>query len=265
MPFTVSHVIAVLPLATPRFRGRLVPSGLVIGAMIPDWPYFFPPRGTSGWTHAAYGPVSIDLLLGLAAVALWVWLIRSPMLDLAPTWLRTRLGDLPTPSRTSVVWWLTAALSVIIGALTHVTWDTFTHPNRWGTTHLPALTEVFVGPLPLYKWLQYGSSVLGMAGIVTVLSVWWRRAAHRSAAPTTWSPRARHLAWAVLVLAPATTALLSVLVPGWRYGDGFDERTIVRAVFRSFTAAGIALLTVCAVWWSVRRSGVRRRRPQPGR
>lgn len=55
MPFTISHAVAVLPLTSARWRRWLVPSALVIGAMIPDWPYFFPSFADAGSTHAATG------------------------------------------------------------------------------------------------------------------------------------------------------------------------------------------------------------------
>ncbi|MEE2045837.1 DUF4184 family protein, partial [Nocardiopsis tropica] len=38
MPFTLSHVAAVLPLA----RTRLPPAALVVGSVVPDLPYYLP-------------------------------------------------------------------------------------------------------------------------------------------------------------------------------------------------------------------------------
>ena len=105
--------------------------------------------GGSGWTHAASGPVTIDLALGLLVLVLWQLLMRRPLVDLAPAHLRERV---PLPRRLDRAHVVGAAVSVVVGALTHVVWDTFTHRDRWGTTHLPVLTEA-LGPLPVYKWL----------------------------------------------------------------------------------------------------------------
>ncbi len=55
MPFTVSHVAAVLPLAVGRSGRTLVPTALVIGSIVPDLPYFVPPYRGSDWTHPRTG------------------------------------------------------------------------------------------------------------------------------------------------------------------------------------------------------------------
>lgn len=168
MPFTVSHAVAVLPLATGRPGRELWPAALVIGSMVPDLPYFVPPHRGSNWSHAASGPVTIDLALGLLVFALWVLVLRRPLVDLAPRWLADRL---PPPRSPSAVGWVQAGVSVVIGALTHVVWDSFTHPRRWGTDHLATLNRG-LGPLPAYEWLQYGSGVLGLLAL-TVWTVLW--------------------------------------------------------------------------------------------
>lgn len=53
---------------------------------------------------------------------------------------------------------------VVIGASTHVFWDSFTHANRWGTRLLPGLSEpVFQlagSEIPGFKMLQYGSTLV---------------------------------------------------------------------------------------------------------
>lgn len=137
MPFTVSHALAVLPLAAGRPGRRLVPAALVIGSMVPDLPYFVPPHRGSGWSHAATGPVTIDLVLGSLVFAGWRLVVRQPLVDLAPGWLA---GRLPTAGLTPRIWgW--AALSVVLGSITHVVWDTFTHRDRWGTNHVGVLND----------------------------------------------------------------------------------------------------------------------------
>ncbi len=63
-----------------------------------------------------------------------------------------------------------------MGSFSHITWDAFTHEggvvvNLWsGFSH-----EIGPGVLPVYRWLQYGCSVFGMA----LLGVWAHRASQR--------------------------------------------------------------------------------------
>ena len=62
------------------------------------------------------------------------------------------------------------ALAALLGALSHVAWDAFTHANGWAVAHLPVLGgEASLGwPLGMrwYKVLQHASSVVGMAVVV---------------------------------------------------------------------------------------------------
>ena len=53
---------------------------------------------------------------------------------------------------------LLLVVSLLLGVVSHIVWDLFTHEARWGTTAIPALAAEW-GPLPGYKWLQHGSSV----------------------------------------------------------------------------------------------------------
>ena len=96
MPFTISHAAAVLPLATGRPGRVLVPAALVIGSMVPDLPYFIPPYRGGSWSHAASGPVTIDLVLGLVVLVVWQLLLYRPLVDFAP-----RLGGRTTAGTTT--------------------------------------------------------------------------------------------------------------------------------------------------------------------
>ena len=238
MPFTVSHAVAVLPLVRDR---RLVPAALVIGSWVPDLPYFVPFLGGSGWTHAASGPVTIDLALGLLVLALWQLLLRRPLTDLAPDGLRERV---PPPRRLDRASVLGAAVSVVLGAMTHVVWDTLTHRARWGTTHLPALSAA-LGPLPVYKWLQFASGLLGLLGVVVWLALWFCRAP-RQPVPSRVRPAVRRAVWGgvvvVVVLAAVVVAVTELAVARSL------EATALAVVTRSMGAGAAATTLVCLVW-----------------
>ena len=143
MPFTFSHPAAILPLLPLR----LVPSALVIGSMTPDLPYYVPGQPiSSADTHAAGGIIGLDLALGALVFAVWHVLLAPTLVALAPAALRDRLApDLPVPARRYVGGPVAVALvlvSLAAGAATHVLWDAFTHPGRWGTDRIAWLTEM---------------------------------------------------------------------------------------------------------------------------
>lgn len=238
MPFTISHAVAVLPLARNR---RLVPAALVIGAWVPDLPYFVPLLGGSDRTHAAYGPVTVDLVLGLLVVALWQLVLRRPLVDLSPAWLRERV---PPPRRLDAAYGLGAAASVVLGATTHVVWDTFTHHDRWGTRHV-ALLNAMLGPLPVYKWAQLASGALGLLGLVVWSVLWLRRASPRPVRGRV-RPTVRRGVWVGVI----AVALLVAAVVAWgplAAGRSL-EATAFAVVTRSMGAAGAAVVVVCVAW-----------------
>src|SRR5438105_7713510 len=77
MPFTLAHPAAILPLRGLRYL-RTAP--LIIGAMIPDLPYYVPARfGHFGpETHSVTGSFTTCMVLGYATLGC-VFLLRRPL------------------------------------------------------------------------------------------------------------------------------------------------------------------------------------------
>lgn len=133
-------------------------------------------------------------------------------------------------------------MAVIVGAATHVGWDEFTHPGRFGTEHIPALAAEYpspIGPLAGFRWAQYAS---GVVGLLVLVWVGWRQAV--VAAP----PR-RHVLLARW--APAVTALAAVVAVALRLlpsglGAGLSARALAFEVITASISGGcLALLALC--------------------
>ncbi|WP_414507833.1 DUF4184 family protein [Streptomyces sp. NEAU-L66] len=177
MPFTLSHAAAVLPAVrrTGAARGPLVASALVAGTFAPDMTYYADTLVPGGMafgevTHSLTGVLTVDVLVTVALVGGWL-LVREPLTALLPrawrgpvhTFLRGRPWRPRGPREVAVLvgWFL---VSAVLGAATHVVWDAFTHPGRWGTRLVPGLDGV-VGGLPVYTYVQYGTSALAPAAM----------------------------------------------------------------------------------------------------
>ncbi|MFE2880005.1 DUF4184 family protein [Streptomyces roseus] len=191
MPFTLSHAAAVLPAVrrAGRARGPLIASALVLGSFAPDTFYFADAVVSGVWTYGAFahslpGVFTADAVLTAALAACWL-LLREPLVALLP---RRRQGRMYAfvrgedwrgrgPARIAPWFYLSA----VAGSLTHVFWDSFTHPHRWGTDALPVLGEPFAHGLPLYTYVQYGTSALAACALLwfTVTAV--RRLPDRAA------------------------------------------------------------------------------------
>jgi Domain of unknown function (DUF4184) len=168
MPFTLAHPAAVLPLR--HLRGlRTAP--LVIGAMVPDTPYYLPASHRLGFdTHSLTGSYTIDLPLGIVLLACAL-LLREPLTALLPARARWLCLHALEPFRRSAREWLLAPLAVLIGVCTHLLWDSFTHGDGWIVRHVPALRRIVtIGAynLEVCHVLQYLSSAVGLA-----IVLWW--------------------------------------------------------------------------------------------
>jgi Domain of unknown function (DUF4184) len=172
MPFTLAHPAAVLPLRGLRYL-RSAP--LILGAMIPDLPYYVPTdlgRRLIPETHTFAGSLSIDLVLGYASLVA-VFVLRAPLTALLPARARWLCLNALAPFGRSREWAF-AALAIIAGVWTHLLWDSFTHSEGWVVRRVEALSApVTIGPYTteLCHVLQYVSSVLGLV----VMAVWYAR------------------------------------------------------------------------------------------
>ncbi|MFE8016578.1 DUF4184 family protein [Streptomyces antibioticus] len=179
MPFTLSHAAAVLPgvRTDGTGRGRLVPAVLVAGSFAPDLTYYAASVLDDAMrfgdvTHSFVGVFTVDVLIAVALVGLWL-LVREPLVALLPRARQGRTAALTRCGRprarvspSTALWWY---VSAVLGALTHVVWDAFTHLDRWGMRLFPVLGETIAGS-PLYWYLQYGGSAVAAVVIAVFLT-----------------------------------------------------------------------------------------------
>jgi hypothetical protein len=252
VPFTVSHVAAVLPGA----RSALPAAALVVGAMAPDIPYFLPRGPWSLPTHTVGGIVLWAPLLGLVVVLAWYLLLVRAAYAWAPGQLRQRLPE-PVTVRGrfgSVRAGVLVYVALVIGAATHVVWDAFTHNDGWVVERVPALMrsiEWLPGDLAVYRWAQYASSVVGMAILLWWMARWWRTTPARDTGATVEVSDAAR--WAV-VATVTTAGLVAAAYASGPYLVGEEALNLRRAVFKAITVGGaVAVLAVLlvAIGWTV--------------
>jgi hypothetical protein len=224
MPLSPGHPAVVLPLQ----RLGLPLSGLVVGAVAPDLPVFLPVGVSYATTHSAAG-LGADVLIGVALLGLWDVLVRDAVVDLASA-LRIRA---PARARLSARGWLLAPLAVAVGAATHVLWDSLTHDYGF-VVHEVALLGEEVGALPLYRWLQHVSTIVGSAVVAAYCLVRLRRQPVH--------PRPASVRRPGLWLVPVPTVGVAV---------GIAARDIEAGV----GAALLAVLVTAVVWRGARRAG----------
>jgi uncharacterized protein DUF4184 len=209
MPFTVSHAAAVLPLHRLG-QGRLPMTALMIGSMAPDFGYFFAHDASRALTHSFASLPVFSLPAGLLVWLFYVVMLEKATITLLPDRWHTRFAhtDALTPRLL-----LRACVAIVLGAVTHLLWDAFTHRGTFVTDAWPALRGTTPGFswMPIYHLLHGLSSVVGL-----VILVIWLRHLHRQPArslirPYEISERARVRANALLLAAALAGALLEWL------------------------------------------------------
>lgn len=165
MPFTFSHPAIVLPLTfLPRQWFSL--TGLVIGSLTPDFEYFLRMRIQSDYSHTVSGLFWFDLPLGILLAFIFHNIVRDNLFDNLPTILKSRLTKFKQFDWNNYFKknWLVVAISVLIGAASHIFWDSFTHDHGYFVQTIPVLTntvDILGRQVPTLKILQHSSTLLG--------------------------------------------------------------------------------------------------------
>ncbi|MET0434617.1 MAG: DUF4184 family protein [Cellulomonas sp.] len=263
MPFTLAHPAAVLPLA----RRPLVPAALVAGSLAPDVPYFLPlPRSAESWyepfvnattTHAWPGALTVAVPTAAALLGLW-WLVRAPLRALLatgpgePGGSGARGGSGPGSTWRAATW---LVVSLVLGVLTHVVWDAFTHGDGALVQRVDWLREPLVSGVPAARVLQHLSTAAGLL----VLALWagrqllaWRRTGGRPVLG-----RLQVVGVGAVVAAGIGGAVVGVL---GATGSG-PEGVLSAGAKDGGTAFVLAVFVVAAAWWLGRVARARTARP----
>lgn len=174
MPFTFSHPAIVLPLAyLPRQWFSL--TGLIIGSLTPDFEYFLRMNVKSNYSHTIEGLFWFDLPLGLLLAFLFHNIVRNSLFDNLPTFLKLRFSAFR-----KFDWnghfkknWLVVIISILIGAASHILWDSFTHDHGYFVQTIPTLqnsVDFLGGQIPIFKILQHSSTIIG--GLVIAFAIY---------------------------------------------------------------------------------------------
>lgn len=248
MPCIVpSHQAPVLPLKLwkPHWFSGLA---LCLGTVVPDLVFILRVDNDSTLSHG----LAAQLYLTVPLVLLGHWLVTAllvpgllPFLPGGGPGYLHELASLRPPRSARDV--LVISTSGLIGGLTHILLDGFTHPvsgGGWAVALLPFLSRpvpYFGGPVPFYDALQLWLSVaLG----AYALGLWWRIAQDRrlwrwrGIAPVAVSPAP--------VAARRAFAVWLVACAGAGFATGFKLRPGAEAGLAAELAAygAIAFLTV---------------------
>jgi hypothetical protein len=259
MPFTPAHVAAALPFR----RSRLIWSALIVGTIAPDLEYYVRLNADGRYGHTLAGTFLVTLPLAFGTLWLFHRFVKEPFVELMPDGLRRRLTvylggfGFGGAARFSLI-----IAPLLVGIVTHLVWDSFTHPNGWPVLHWATLRHrvhmPLIGGVPVYKILQHASTLLGIAILLVWLLAWYRTAEVCSASPGRsqdgW-PKRKSLTLLAMAGIAAVGALTRALA-----GTGIPSSRV--AIPRFLGPFVVTLIAI--VWWEFVVLGILRskRRPQ---
>jgi hypothetical protein len=243
MPFTLAHPAVVVPIARAAPRWFVLPA-LVIGSMSPDFEYFVYLRPERTIGHDLVGIPLLCVPSGYVVYWLFEYVAKRPMMLLMPRTIRDRLWPLcqgPARENLGVI-----VLSLGLGAFSHIAWDAFTHQDGWVVTRTPVLGMMLGDRLPLYKLLQYGSTIVGLS----LLGYWSLRWLRRQESIAHHEPEMRNGSRVTIVLSMFLIASGFATLMSQRgfetSGIGDSYRLGVRFVIAFLSSSCVTMLAYCA-------------------
>lgn len=160
MPFTFSHPAIILPFLKNK---KLSATGLIVGAMSPDFEYFFRMKMQGDIGHTFLGMFLVDIPLGILVAFIFHELIKRPLIDNLPSFFKERVTVLYEMN------WLSyfksnahiVMVSLLLGVISHIFWDAFTHETGYFVQRISFLNSKLLG-IPFYKITQHLSSLIGI-------------------------------------------------------------------------------------------------------
>ncbi|MGN6419557.1 MAG: DUF4184 family protein [Pseudobacter sp.] len=242
MPFTFSHIVAVLPFRknTPQLFSM---PALIIGSMVPDFEYFLRMTLYGHYGHTLPGIISFDLPVGILLYLVYHLIVRRPLTLHLPGFLYRK-----SAGAENIRWlpyfkkkWYLVLFSVLTGTLTHLVWDGFTHDEEYIVAgYFPLLLQtVTAGPFkfPLHFLLQMISSIAGLLILLIYII-------KLPSSPSVHTPSSNAVArfWSAVLL-------LAIIIFVLRLATGIpQEKFAAQLLVVSISAGLFSLVLVCSFY-----------------
>lgn len=177
MPWTASHIAAVVPLRR-WCPAQLSFFGLAVGSMTPDLGYYLGLHGLASAAHTLAG-FALNLPAGVLLAAL-AWSLRGLLVMPLPQPHREalRIAFVAASADFTRRRMLALGGSILLGAATHVAWDSFTHATGLPVRHSDVLRSDLLQAVgmaaPAYALLQHASTLFGIVVLAIVYRAWLR-------------------------------------------------------------------------------------------
>lgn len=161
MPFTFAHPAFVIPLLRQK-KIRFSATGLIVGSIAPDFESFLKFGGQKTFSHTWLGMFWFDLPMAFFIALVFHLFIRDAFIDNLPGPIQKRFinyrgFDFLDFCRKNT---LTFVFSLLIGILSHLLSDGFTHLNFYHPDDITS--RVMIWHWHVFILIQYFTSALGL-------------------------------------------------------------------------------------------------------
>ena len=233
MPFTFAHPALVLPLRyLPRSWFSL--TGLITGSIVPDVEYII--NGTRTFSHTYESILWFHLPIALIVAFLFHNILRDKLISQLPAFMHSRFTrfegfnwNLYFKKNKGIV-----IVSIILGAVTHLFWDSFTNASGYFVEKFAVLQEIVhtAGTsMPLYVLIWNLSSLTGI--LVLVIAIYLL--------PKEYKNRNYSIVWFWIIFILFAVLLSSLLLIRSEYND-------IDAVSINFFRSGLLSLLLVAMF-----------------
>ncbi|BDH60457.1 hypothetical protein MTP04_05870 [Lysinibacillus sp. PLM2] len=235
MPLTFAHPAAVLPFSRKSKYINFL--AMVLGSMAPDFEYFLrgKPYGEIGHTFTGFVIFNLPIVI----IVYWIYktFIHRTLFNHLPSFFQdTYVNKTNLPRLLKIIVFI---YSTLIGMLTHVVWDSFTHVSGFMVTKVPILNysiHIFSFHIPIFKFLQHGSTIVGI--IIILAYMYFMTAKYKRDVSGSTTSKQKLIYWGQIAL--LTTVLSSV----WNLLSNMTIESYGVIVIRIIDSALISLLIV---------------------
>ncbi|GAK42960.1 hypothetical protein TCA2_5454 [Paenibacillus sp. TCA20] len=250
MPFTFAHPAAVLPFS--RKSKYLHFTALVLGSMAPDFEYLLrgQPAGMTGHTFAGFFYFNLPLVA--LVYLIYYFFIHQTLMDHLPVFMQDRserTSNFGLPVKIIIF-----CYSALLGMLTHVVWDAFTHQHGFVVDRIPLLSvdlHVLGYEIPIYKILQHGGTLAGLSLIL--IYILYRARKYNSLANRSTPSAQKSLYWLCIALLSIVFFII------WFIADPVAIHSIGVHVIRVIDSGLLSLLLV-SIFFKFKKNKVRLQR-----
>lgn len=238
MPFTLAHPSIVLPFKSKYFNL----TALILGSMAPDFIYFLLFSPSSNLGHTMIGFILFNLPMCFLINYVFFKYMKDMIIWSMPKCISDRYMYITKYENNicNKADLLKFVYSALIGMMTHILWDSFTHETGFFVSKISMLSmniELLQRNIPIYKILQHGSTIVGF--IIIFIYLYNIRDKYKYRYINTLNRKLIRISLLIVFIITMSTSILVFYKLGLYIGIGRLVVTLINSIIISYLIVGV--------------------------